>query len=513
MNGADPGQRATDVRLAELLAALSLAVDLGLGQPMDHVLRQTLIAMRLGESFGLSQDDRAALYYVALLAWVGCGSDSHELATWFGDDLTWRAASYEIDPASEGSLAFMRGRAEAVYPPLASAGTGDPTKLRGSTFEHCVITKSFAERIGLGPDVADPLIQLFERWDGRGRPNRISGEAISLHARIVGFADVIVPAHRAGGVEAAVTVARSRSGSQFDPAVVERFCSEVKSIVSGLDEATTWDTVLGAEPGLQVMLTEQGLDAALEAIADFSDLKSPFTVGHARGVARLAEEAARALGLPQDEITLVRHAALVQDVGRMGISNSILDRPSALPPAQIERVRLHAYYVERMFLHPSRLRQIGALAAQHHERLDGSGYPRGLSGTLLSRPARILGAADVYHALTESRPHRPALAREDAAAELRSEVKQGRFDGEAVNVVLTAAGHRVRRRRQWPAGLSPREVEVLRLIARGLSTREVAAELGVAEKTVGSHIEHVYAKIGSSTRAEASLFAMQHGLL
>ena len=166
-----------------------------------------------------------------------------------------------------------------------------------------------------------------------------------------------------------------------------------------------------------------------------------------------------------------------------------------------------------MLLQPPTLAKIGALAAQHHERLDGSGYPRGLSGNLFSRPARILGAADVYRALIESRPHRPASTPEAAAAHLRSEVEDGRLDGDAVNAVLAAAGHRVRRRREWPAGLTPREVEVLGLIARGHSSRDVAERLGIAEKTVGSHIEHIYAKTGCSTRAEASLFAMQHGLL
>ena len=508
-----PSKVTTDVRLAELLAALSLAVDLGLGQPMEHVLRQTLIAMRLGERFGLPEDERVALYYVALLAWVGCGSDSHELATWFGDDLAWRAASYEIDPADADAIAYLTARAEAVHPPLASSGTGDRAKLKGSTLEHCVVTKSFAERVGLGPGVAEPLVQLFERWDGRGRPDRLAGDAISLPARIVQFADAIVPVHRAHGIDAAVSVARGRSGSQFDPGIVDRFSADAKDILATIDDAATWDAVLAAEPGLHVTLTEEGLDRALEAIADFSDIKSPFTLGHARGVAQLAERAARSFGLPDADVNLIRRAALIQDVGRMGISNSILDRPSSLAPAQMERVRLHAYYVERMLLQPATLARIGVLAAQHHERLDGSGYPRGLSGNLLSRPARILGAADVYRAMIESRPHRPAATPEAAAAHLRTEVKHGRLDGDAVNAVLAAAGHRVRRRREWPAGLTPREVEVLGLISRGHPSREVADRLGIAEKTVGSHIEHIYAKIGCSTRAEASLFAMQHGLL
>ncbi|MGH3132989.1 MAG: HD domain-containing phosphohydrolase, partial [Gaiellaceae bacterium] len=226
-----------------------------------------------------------------------------------------------------------------------------------------------------------------------------------------------------------------------------------------------------------------------------------------------AADAARTLRLAGHEMALLRRAALVQDAGRMGVSNSIWDKPGPLSSAEIERVRLHPYYVERMFQQLPTLASIGALAAQHHERLDGSGYPRGLAGNGLSPTARTLAAADVYRALVEPRPHRPAHGAEEAARELRSEVKRGRLDGDAVNAVLPAAGHRVRRRRDWPRGLTPREVEVLALIARGHSNREVARRLHLAEKTVGNHVEHIYAKIGSSTRAEASLFAMQHGLL
>lgn len=507
------GDGRTEVRLAELLAGLSLVVDLGLGQPVEHVLRQTLIAMRLGESVGLPERERPALYYVALLAWVGCVSDSHELARWFGDDLAWRAASYEIDPVGASALPFLAARASAVHAPLATDAAGDAGVLRSSALEHCIVTRDFAERVGLGPEVAEPLVQLFERWDGRGRPNRLAGEENSLLARIVQFADVLVPFHRAGGFRAAIAVARQRSGAQFDPALVERLCAEPGDILGAVETSDGWEAVLAMEPGLRVALTERELDRALEAIADFTDLKSPYTLGHARGVASLADDAARELGLPVRDVTLVRRAALVQDAGRLGVSNSIWDRPGDLSSVETERVRLHAYYVERMLQRPAALARIGAVAAQHHERLDGSGYPRGLVGNALSPTARILAAADVYQALTEPRAHRSALSAHDAARELRAEVRAGRLDGDAVNAVLRAAGHRVRRRRQWPRGLTPREVEVLRLIARGQSNREVAGRLHIAEKTVGNHVEHIYAKIGSSTRAEASLFAVQHGLL
>lgn len=510
--GSAPG-RVTEVRLAELVGGLSLVVDLGLGQPVEHVLRQTLIAMRLAEALGSPEEERAAVYYVALLAWVGCGSDSHELATWFGDDLAWRAASYEIDPALRGAAAYLAGKAAAIHPPLASDETPDIARLRTSALEHCVVTRNFAERVGLGLEVADPLVQLFERWDGRGRPRRLVGEAIALAARIVQFADVVVPFHRAGGVQAAVEMAQERRGTQFDPRLVDLFCAQAQDILEEVENVAGGALVLAAEPGVPAILTDDEFDRALEAIADFTDLKSPYTVGHARGVASLASEAAQVLGVSQDERLLLRRAALVQDAGRMGVSNSIWDKPQSLSSSEMERVRLHAYYVERMFQRPLALGRIAALAGQHHERLDGSGYPRGLRGNALSLSARVLAAADVYRALIEHRPHRQPFAPREAARELQAEVKEGRLDGDAVNAVLKAGGHRVRNRREWPRGLTPREVEVLGLIARGHSTRDVAQRLQLAEKTVGNHVEHIYTKIGSSTRAEASLFAMQHGLL
>jgi DNA-binding CsgD family transcriptional regulator len=159
------------------------------------------------------------------------------------------------------------------------------------------------------------------------------------------------------------------------------------------------------------------------------------------------------------------------------------------------------------------LAQLGAIAVQHRERLDGSGYPHGLSGSAISRHARIVGAADAYQAMREQRPYRNARSAEDAANELRAEVRAGRLDGDVVEAVLGAAGHRVSRRREGPAGLTPREIEVLGLLARGLSNKEIARRLFISPKTVGNHVEHIYAKIGASSRARASLFAMQHGLL
>ena len=271
--------------------------------------------------------------------------------------------------------------------------------------------------------------------------------------------------------------------------------------------------MIDAEPALRVTLADDDFDRALLAIADFVDLKSPYTLGHARAVAELAGATAAQLDLSEDESRLLRRAGLVHDLGRLGVSNAIWDKPGPLGAGEWERVRLHPYLTERMLPQAAALAPLAAIAVQHRERLDGSGYPKGLSGGAIIRPARILGAVDAYRSMCEPRPYRPPLTPEQAAAELQADARAGRLDAEVVAAVLAAAGHQVGRRREWPAGLTTREVDVLRLVARGLSSKQIATELVITPKTARNHIEHIYAKIGASSRVTASLFATEHGLL
>jgi HD-GYP domain-containing protein (c-di-GMP phosphodiesterase class II) len=271
--------------------------------------------------------------------------------------------------------------------------------------------------------------------------------------------------------------------------------------------------VIASEPALAPPLRDAETDTALEAIADFADLKSPYMTGHSRGVGELAARAGASIGLGDSRVAELRRAALMHDMGRLGIPNSIWDKPGPLSDAEMERVRLHPYLLQRMFSRLEGLADAAQLAGQASERLDGSGYPRALTGSALSPAARVLQAADVYQALTEPRAHRDAHEAAAAAAVLRGEASSGRLDVESVEAVLGAAGHRVRRRPEGPGGLTPREVEVLVLLAQGASNKEIANRLVVSPKTVGTHVEHIYSKIGCSTRAAASLYAMQHGLL
>lgn len=507
------------VRLAELLAALSLGIDLGFSQPMEHVLRQCRIALRLADLMDLGETDRQAVYLTALLVNVGCHTDAHEQARWFGDDLALRAGKYEQDPGSGPDLAAMLRM-------LGSGGTrlhrlrvafdfavSGRKELDGMVAGHARLARRLGVELRLPEATLDALGSSYETWNGKGFPGELAGAGIPIAGRIVGLAEFMEVAHRTSGVEGAVSLARRCAGEQFDPNLVEILCADADKVFHDLDETESWDVVVGAEPALSPALSPAECDEALIAISRFVDLKSPYTLGHSAAVADLVAGAATALGAPTSEVSLVRRSALVSRYGCLGVSNAIWDKARPLSTSDWERIRLHPYLTERMLQRSPALTGFGAIAVQLRERLDGSGYPRGLTGASIPPPARLLAAADVYQAMLEPRPHRPARASGEAADELRNEARAGRLDAEAVEAVLGAAGHRAARRIEGPAGLTRREIEVLRLLARGHSNKDIAARLLVSPKTAGTHIEHIYAKLGVSSRAEAGLFAVQHGLL
>jgi HD-GYP domain-containing protein (c-di-GMP phosphodiesterase class II) len=510
---------ASEVRLAELVASLSFATDLGRGQAMEHSIRRARLALRLADRIGADNDDRIATYYTGLLDGVYCHADANEQALWFGDDIAVKADAYAADVESLRGLLTMLRRLGAGDSGLARVRRIAEFPLRGWAEvnqwlrTHSALQAQFAIRIGLPSAVSDALSQSYERWDGKGVPNGVEGERVPLAARIVCLADVVEVHHRRGGTEAAQRVASERSGGEFDPHLASLLIDRAPEVLDGLDEETSWGAVIEAEPGLDRVVSGDELDVVLEAMGDLVDMKSPHMAGHSRGVANLAAEAARILEMAPGEQALLRRAGFVHDLGRLGVSNAIWDKPGPLSVSEAERVRLHPYVTDRMLARVPALRPVRALAARHHERLDGSGYPSGLSGPELSEADRILAAADACHAMTEPRPYRAELPPDTTAAELRSEVRAGRLDGDAVEAVLAAAGHRAPARREWPGGLTAREVEVLSLLARGHSNKEIARRLFITPKTVSSHVEHIYMKIDVSSRARATHFATQHGLV
>jgi HD-GYP domain-containing protein (c-di-GMP phosphodiesterase class II) len=508
----------SQVRLAELLAALSLGIDLGFGQSMEHVLRQCRIAMRVCELAGLDDETRAAAYYSALLVNVGCHTDAHEQVRWFGDDIAFKAHKYD-DPGNR--LAQVTGllmQLGAGSPPLHRLRVafefllGGHREIEAMIAEHARLARALGEELQLPSGALDALGASYERWDGRGWPGERRGAQIPMAARVIQLAEFVEVAHRNGGVDAALEYGDHGAGTQFDPDLVAILRADAEKIFNGLDDVSSWDAVLDEEPALHTLSAAE-LDAALAAIGRFVDLKSPYLLGHSEAVARLAADAAAQLNMPAAECSALRRAGLTAGFGRLGVSNAIWDKPGALSPAEWERVRLVPQLGQRMLHQSAALAAIADIVGQHRERLDGSGYPAGITGDAISSAARVLGVADSYQAMLEPRPHRPPRTLDEAADELMADARAGRHDTEAVHAVLAAAGHRVPRRRVDVAGLTNREVDVLRLAARGLSNKDIAARLVVTPKTVGNHIEHIYTKIGATNRAGAALFAMRHGLL
>jgi HD-GYP domain-containing protein (c-di-GMP phosphodiesterase class II) len=518
--------RAADsgVRLAELMAALSMATDLGMGQPLETALSSCVVAIRLGEALNLDGDTMRDIYYQALLRYIGCNAETYALAALVGDELALRGDFAAVDP---GELPEVLGvvvrylrKVNAAEPPsrmeeLVARGLLTLPQLTHESFAgHCEVAQRLASRMGLTESLIVCLGQLYERWDGKGQPWGLKGEEVAPAVLLVTLAQDAVVWARIGGADAAVATVRKRSGSAYDPRMAERFCDQATSILVGLEQEPTWDSVLALEPGQRDYLTDDEFDRCCEALADFADIKSPYTLGHSPGVAALAAGAGRRYGLIDEDVRSLRRAGLLHDIGRVGISAGIWGKEGALSEREWEQVRLHSYYTDRVLARPEPLRRLGALASQHHERMDGSGYHRGVAGSALSPAARLLGAADAYRAMTEPRPHRPALSADEAAEELRREARAGRLDGDAVQAVLAEAGHRVSPiRRERPAGLTQREVEVMRLVARGLSNRDMAEQLHLSADTVKHHIQHIYDKTGLSTRAGATLFAVENSLL
>lgn len=516
----------SEFRLAELMTALSVATDLGMGQPMSFAQQSCILSMRLGAALGLPTPDLRDCYYQSLLRYIGCNATTHELAAVLGDEIAARSDFAAIDLGNTGDvlrvmLQHVR-QANAEVSLIEATGAILQALLNFKTISqqnfngHCEVAQRLAQRIGFGQSLIQGLGQLYERWDGRGLPHGIKGENITVAVRVVTLAQDVIIAHRSGGVEMAVTMAQKRRAGEYDPNIADVFCQHANQLCAQLESEPTWDELLALEPAPPILLSEAEFDNACLALADFADIKSPHTLGHSRGVSTLAEAAARQLRLPQNEITLVRRAALLHDIGRVGISAGIWAKSGQLNEREWSQIRMHTYYTECVLARPARLAELGKLAGLHHERLDGSGYHRNWPEHMLSMPARILAAADVFQALLEARPYRPAYSPEQAAAILQTEVAAGKLDASAVHAVLSAAGIQSAKpesTKVWPNGLTQREVEVIRLIARGNSTKQIAAALVVSPKTVDNQTQSIYAKLGISSRAAAALFAVEHHLL
>jgi HD-GYP domain-containing protein (c-di-GMP phosphodiesterase class II) len=506
------------VRAAEVIAALCLATDLGMAFPFEHGLHTTLIAMRLADKLGVDRQTASETYYACLLSHAGCTAEAHVAAEVFGGSLTTSLNPVMYGSARDVVMGVLRALPDPGSPALVRF-TQTVRRLprmareqRPALAAACEVAGMLAERVGAPLSVPDLLAHLTERWDGKGPLRRAKGEQIPLPMRIAHVATDAAFQRLLGGAEYAARLVHERAGHAFDPDVAACLVKEATEILALDEGGSAWEEVLALEPPPQLALEAEALDRALAAMGSFADLVSPCLSGHSIGVGELAGAAAQRCGFDAVRVTAIRRAGCLHDLGRVAVHSRIWQKPGPLTADEWEQVRLHPYHTERVLSRSPSFSALCPVAGAHHERVDGSGYHRGATGPELALPARILAAADAYHAMTEPRPHRDPLPPERAAQVLAEEAIAGRLDPDAVAAVLGAAGQRAPRLER-PAGLTEREAAVVAMLARGLQTKQVARELAISVKTADRHIQNAYHKIGVSSRAAATVFAMEHGLV
>lgn len=459
-----------------------------MGQPVEHSLRGAALAVRLAGLIGQDDDGVDAALWTALLRWSGCSSTAHEAVLLFGDDVTGRARQ-------------LRG--------LDTAGPrATPALWKAISEGHCYVAQRLAERLSMPPSVVEAVADVYERWDGTGRPRGRSGSLISAAARVAvvaGDLDVLV---RAAGPDAALQAVNDRSGTAYDPTVVSAAAEALPDWLALVEDGDVADAVLDLEPRRRAPLLTGQVGELLEVVADFADLKVPALAGHTRDVATLAAAAANGGEVPAG---LVHAAGLVHDLGRAVVANPTWERPGPLSRAQGDAVRLHPWWTARCLDRVPGLATVARTAVLHHERLDASGYPRGLPATMQDGAARLLAAADVAAALRAARPHRAGLG-DRLPDVLSQEVAAARLDSDAVRAVLAVTGQGSAAQAR-PAGLTDREVDVVRLAARGATNASAARRLGISPKTIGRHLENAYGKLGVDNRAALAYEALRLGLL
>ena len=510
------------VRLLELLIGLSGATDLGMGLQAGESVRSAALGAGLAHALELDDEGVREALYATLLLHLGCSAYAHERSAAFGDEIALNAASVRtnfLDPRSVltdmvGSITRGVGLRERARVTGHMMLRGNRFGLRATT-STCEVGRRLAERLELAEGIQRALYESFEYWNGKGTPAGLEGEEIALGARIARVASTASLFAGIGGAEVAAEALSERAGGMLDPGLCELFRTQADELLAEIEATDPGRLALDSEPRPHAYREPGELAELATVFADLVDLKTPFTLGHSRGVARLAAGAAEQLRLGPDAAAQLELAGLLHDLGRTAVSTSVWEKPGPLGAAEWEEVRLHPYRSERILSASGRLRSIATLAGAHHERLDGSGYHRGCKAAELPPPARVLAAADAFQAMTQPRPHREALAPERAAEELGAEARAGRLDPDAAAAVLEVAGQRQRRRRAdlRPAGLTEREVEVLALIAAGCSNREIAERLVISRRTAEHHVQSIYAKIGGSSRAAAAVFALEHGLI
>jgi len=496
--------------VAGVVAALSVVSDLTRGHPPGEAMRACLLATELARRAGVDETGQGAAYYGTLMRFAGCAATSHEIAAAFGgDDIVVRARGDLIDPAEPGeAVELLAGLGIDAVRLRALGGPPGVARLKAEGARaDCEVGADLTARLGLPEAVRRAVLDSFERFDGHGVPAGRAGTEVAEASRLaaVGYAAVMFDA--VGGAEAAVQALGRWSGRALDPQIAAVFLDAPGELLAIASPDDLWAAVVDAEPApRRTFGDEAAFEEALAGFGDAADLKSPWFTGHSRGVAALARAAAELVS--PDDARAVYRAGLLHDLGRVAVPAGIWERPGPLRAEEWELVRLHPYHTGRILARSPVLAPLGLIACRHHERTDGSGYPAGVGGSELDAAACLLAAADAFHALGEARPHRDG--RDPAAA---ARVLSGLpLDRDAVRAVLAAAGAPPPALPPLPAGLTERELGIMRLLASGATKRQIATELVISQSTVHTHAVHIYAKCGVSTRAGLAMFAMRHGL-
>jgi HD-GYP domain-containing protein (c-di-GMP phosphodiesterase class II) len=436
--GASPG----GIGLSELIAGLSCALDMAEGEPPGHAQRSCLIGMRLASVLGLAADARSDLFYALLLKDAGCTANAAHMAALFGaDDQVAKRTSKFVD-WSRPLAAFVwsvrsvaPGRSLRAKTERLWAIRNEGAVTRSLMAARCHQGAEIARKLGFSEATADAIRGLDEHWDGHGQPQGLSGVEIPHAARILCLAQTVEVFHYVSGVDAACQVALRRSGRWFDPELVE-------ALVSFRGDSDFWESltepeVSAVEPADRVLIADQDrLDRITHAFGDVVGAKSTWTREHCDRVSAIATRLAAQLGVDARTRRDLGRAARLHDIGKLSISNRILDKPGPLSDADWRKIRMHPLLGEHILERVPSLGVLAPIAGAHHERLDGSGYPRGLDADELTMPMRILAVADVYAALTVARPYRPAYAPHRALELMRTEVPQ-RLDRDAFAALNT----------------------------------------------------------------------------
>ncbi len=414
-----------DLRLSEVMAALSHALDISDGHPAGHATRTCLIGMRLAENLELEPADRSALFYGLLLKDLGCSSNAARLSSLYGaDDHVAKRNAKRIDQTRlPEALAYIVRNSGGVRDLLRVLAAGART-MREVTETRCERGAEIARMLELPEATAQTIYSIDEHWDGKGHPHGLAGEEIPILARIACLAQTTEVFLREHGLEAALEMAEKRSGRWFDPTLVRtlRSAGADREFWRGVESQDAGARVTALEPDDRLVIADEArLDRVAEAFAQVIDAKSPYTFRHSERVAEIAVATATRLGFPEESLRDLRRAGRLHDIGKLAISNLILDKPGKLTEEEFAAVKRHPLVTEQILRRVTRFADIANIAAAHHEKLDGSGYHRGVHGDELGLPARVLAVADIFEAMTADRPYRQPMQMEQALELMRGD--------------------------------------------------------------------------------------------